>query len=116
MIRPTGTPSGLNVLREDLPLPLCVLRGAAVERNLARFQRFSESTCRAAMARYSGAADSARMVPCATRPGSRSDLEGCCGEADRVVVVRPSSPVSDLPGRERCRASVGSAGADGAGR
>jgi len=30
MIRPTGTPSGLNVLREDLPLPLCVLRGAAL--------------------------------------------------------------------------------------
>jgi D-serine dehydratase len=43
MIRPTGTPSGLNVLREDLPLPLCVLRDAAVERNLARFQRFSEA-------------------------------------------------------------------------
>jgi D-serine dehydratase len=43
MIRPTGTPSALNVLREDLPLPLCVLRDAAVERNLARFQRFSEA-------------------------------------------------------------------------
>ena len=43
MIRPTGTPSGLNVLREDLPLPLCVLRDAAVERNLVRFQRFSEA-------------------------------------------------------------------------
>ena len=43
MIRPTGTPSGLNVLREDLPLPLCVLRDAAVERNLARFQHFSEA-------------------------------------------------------------------------
>ena len=43
MIRPTGTPSGLNVLREDLPLPLCVLRDAAVERNLARFQSYSEA-------------------------------------------------------------------------
>jgi len=43
MIPPTGTASGWNVLREDLPLPLCVLRGGAVERNLARFQRFSEA-------------------------------------------------------------------------
>jgi D-serine dehydratase len=43
MIRPTGTPSALNVLREDLPLPLCVLRDAAVERNLARFQSYSEA-------------------------------------------------------------------------
>jgi D-serine dehydratase len=33
----------LNVLREDLPLPLCVLRDAAVERNLARFQSYSEA-------------------------------------------------------------------------
>ncbi len=33
---------GSNVLREDLPLPVCVLRAAALERNLARFQRFSE--------------------------------------------------------------------------
>ena len=33
---------GSNVLRENLPLPLCVLRAAALERNLARFQRFSE--------------------------------------------------------------------------
>ena len=30
------------MLREDLPLPVCVLRAAALERNLARFQRFSE--------------------------------------------------------------------------
>ena len=30
------------MLREDLPLPVCVLRVAALERNLARFQRFSE--------------------------------------------------------------------------
>ncbi len=52
----------------------------------------------------------ARMVSCATRPGSRSDLEGCCGEADRVVVVRPTSPVSGPPGRKRCPASVGSGG------
>ncbi len=43
MIPPTGTASGWNVLREDLPLPLCVLRGGAVERNLARFQHFSEA-------------------------------------------------------------------------
>jgi D-serine dehydratase len=43
MIPPTGTASGWNVLREDLPLPLCVLRGGAVERNLAEFQRFSEA-------------------------------------------------------------------------
>src|SRR5260370_34740671 len=43
MIPPTVTASGSNVLREDLPLPLCVLRGGAVERNLARFQRFSEA-------------------------------------------------------------------------
>jgi hypothetical protein len=28
---------------------------------------------------------------------SRSDLEGFCGEADRVVVVRLSSPVSGPP-------------------
>ncbi len=33
---------GSNVLREDLPLPVCVLRAAALERNLTRFQRFSE--------------------------------------------------------------------------
>src|ERR1700742_5375667 len=30
-----------NVLREDLPLPLGVLRASALERNLARFQQFS---------------------------------------------------------------------------
>ena len=32
-----------NVLREDLPLPLCVLRDGALERNVARFQRYTES-------------------------------------------------------------------------
>jgi D-serine dehydratase len=31
-----------NVLREDLPLPVCVLRASALERNLTRFQQFSE--------------------------------------------------------------------------
>ena len=30
-----------NVLREDLPLPLAVLRASALERNLVRFQQFS---------------------------------------------------------------------------
>ena len=42
---PASVPASLvgsNVLREDLPLPVCVLRAAALERNLARFQRFSE--------------------------------------------------------------------------
>ena len=34
--------AGRNVLREDFPLPVCVLRAAALARNLARFQRFSE--------------------------------------------------------------------------
>jgi len=37
----TGT-TGRNVLREELPLPVCVLRGPALERNLERFQRFTE--------------------------------------------------------------------------
>jgi D-serine dehydratase len=32
-----------NVLREDLPLPVCVLRISALERNVARFQRFSDA-------------------------------------------------------------------------
>jgi D-serine dehydratase len=32
-----------NVLREDLPLPVCVLRVGALERNVARFQRFSDA-------------------------------------------------------------------------
>jgi MFS family permease len=67
------------------------------------------------LGRYSGADGSARMVSCATRPDSRSDLEGCCGEADRVVVVRPASPVSGPPGRKRRRAGAGWAGADGGG-
>jgi D-serine dehydratase len=31
-----------NILREDLPLPVCVLRASALDRNLARFQQFSE--------------------------------------------------------------------------
>ena len=33
---------GWNVLREEFPLPVCVLRAAALDRNLTRFQRFSE--------------------------------------------------------------------------
>ena len=33
----------VNILREDLPLPVCVLRASALERNLAEFQRFSEA-------------------------------------------------------------------------
>ena len=32
-----------NVLREDLRLPLCALRAGAVERYIARFQRFAAS-------------------------------------------------------------------------
>ena len=32
------------MLREDLPLPLCVLRDAALERNIARFQRYAEES------------------------------------------------------------------------
>jgi D-serine dehydratase len=32
------------VLREDVRLPACVLRDGALERNIARFQRFTEST------------------------------------------------------------------------
>ena len=32
-----------NVLREDLPLPLCLLRAGALDRNVARFQRYTES-------------------------------------------------------------------------
>jgi D-serine dehydratase len=32
-----------NILREDLPLPVCVLRASALERNLTRFQQFSEA-------------------------------------------------------------------------
>jgi D-serine dehydratase len=32
-----------NILREDLPLPVCVLRASAVEHNLTRFQQFSEA-------------------------------------------------------------------------
>jgi D-serine dehydratase len=34
--------TGANILREDVPLPVCVLRAAALERNLNRFQHFSE--------------------------------------------------------------------------
>jgi D-serine dehydratase len=37
------TATNQNVLREDLPLPLCVLRAAALERNVARFQSYTES-------------------------------------------------------------------------
>jgi D-serine dehydratase len=43
MIPPTGTADGRNVLREDLPLPACVLRSGALERNVTRFQRFSDA-------------------------------------------------------------------------
>ncbi len=32
-----------NILREDLPLPVCVLRASVLERNLTRFQQFSEA-------------------------------------------------------------------------
>ena len=32
-----------NILREDLPLPVAVLRGSVLERNLAEFQQFSEA-------------------------------------------------------------------------
>jgi D-serine dehydratase len=32
-----------NILREDLPLPVCVLRASALEHNLTRFQQFSEA-------------------------------------------------------------------------
>ena len=43
MMVPT-TASPRNVLREDLPLPLCVLRATALERNIARFQRYTEES------------------------------------------------------------------------
>jgi D-serine dehydratase len=43
MIAPAGAALGWNVLREDLPVPLCVLRGGALERNIARFQEFSDA-------------------------------------------------------------------------
>src|ERR1700742_1845495 len=32
-----------NILREDLPLPVAVLRASVLERNLAEFQQFSEA-------------------------------------------------------------------------
>ena len=44
MIAPAGSASGPNVLREDLRLPACVLRAGAVERNVTRFQRFTEAS------------------------------------------------------------------------
>jgi D-serine dehydratase len=44
MIAAAGAALGWNVLREDLPLPLCVLRGGALERNIARFQEFSDAS------------------------------------------------------------------------
>ena len=44
MTVPTRTASPRNVLREDLPLPLCVLRAGALERNIARFQEFSDAS------------------------------------------------------------------------
>jgi D-serine dehydratase len=39
----TAGGSGLNVLREELVLPVCVLRGGVVERNISRFQRFADA-------------------------------------------------------------------------
>src|SRR5450631_3161896 len=33
---------GGNILREDYPLPVCVLRAAVLERNLNRFQRYCQ--------------------------------------------------------------------------
>jgi hypothetical protein len=48
------------------------------------------------------------------RPGPGPERSGkFCREADRVVVVRPTSSVSRPPERKRCPASVGSAGAGG---
>ena len=44
MIASMGPASQQNVLREDLPLPLCVLRDSALERNITRFQSFAESS------------------------------------------------------------------------
>ena len=44
MIAPPGAALSWNVLREDLPLPLCVLRAGALERNIARFQEFSDAS------------------------------------------------------------------------
>jgi D-serine dehydratase len=35
---------GQNILREDVPLPACVLRAGALDRNLAEFQRFSQAS------------------------------------------------------------------------
>ena len=40
---PDMTASDQNVLREDLPLPLCLLRAGALDRNVARFHRCTES-------------------------------------------------------------------------
>jgi len=39
-MRPASQP---NVLREDIPLPACVLRDRAVERNIAAFQRYADA-------------------------------------------------------------------------
>jgi D-serine dehydratase len=44
MTAPGADAVGQNVLREDVPLPACVLRAGALERNVARFQRFSEAS------------------------------------------------------------------------
>jgi len=41
---PRGAASARNVLREDLPLPLCVLRAGPIERNITRFQRFTKES------------------------------------------------------------------------
>ena len=46
LAEPADVPASLvgsNVLREDLPLPVCVLRAAALERNLARFSASAKS-------------------------------------------------------------------------
>jgi D-serine dehydratase len=44
MTQSTDSAIGRNVLREDLTLPLCVLRAGSLDRNLAQFQRFSEAS------------------------------------------------------------------------
>ena len=64
---------------------------SADARLYATISRPAGSTCRVTIVRYSGAAGSGRMVPCATRPYSRSDLEGF---AERRIV-------SSLSGRHR---------------
>jgi D-serine dehydratase len=43
MMASMSTVGQQNVLREDLPFPLCVLSSGALERNITRFQRFTDS-------------------------------------------------------------------------